>query len=107
MPSPQISFRLSAYQLARGLKLIRAIEPEYTPTSISQLVKTIYIDYLSYTDLSKDDQIDDADIAEIHFLIKSKSKPMNLSDFQNATTAHNSLDAAHDSIATVVVEEVL
>lgn len=105
MASLQISFRLTAYQLARGLKLIRTIKPEYTPTSLSQLVKTIYIDYLSHIDLSPINQISDDDIAEIHQLLQSKPKVMSLTDFQNTMKAHKSFDDAHDSIAVIAVTE--
>ena len=93
MSSPQISFRLSAYQLARGLKIIRAIEPEHIPTSLSQLVKTIYLDYLAKTSLNKDDVVSEANIAEIYNLINSRSATMSLADFQQATN-----DASTDEV---------
>ncbi len=84
MPSPQISFRLSPYQLARGLKIIRTINPNYTPTSLAQLIKALYIDYISKTSFPRGDEITEADIVEIS-LINTKTTPMSLTDFQSAT----------------------
>ncbi len=43
----QISLRLTPYQLAHGLEIIQAIEPVYQPTSLSAMVKLIYVDYLA------------------------------------------------------------
>ena len=96
MGNPQISFRLTTYQLARGLKIIRTIEPEHVPTSLSQLVKTLYIDYLAKTSLKKTDVVSEADIAEIYNIINTKSKTMSFSDFQVATsTPEESLATKH------------
>jgi len=98
MPNPQISFRLSIYQLARGLKILRTYEPNHMPTSLSQLVKALYIDYLTKTSLEQTDVVSDADIAEIHNLITPKSKAMSLIDFQVATSSTNvSLATKHIS----------
>ena len=91
MASPQISFRLTAYQLARGLKVLRTIEPSHTPSSLSQLVKTLYIRQLSKASLDKTDTITDDDIAEINDLVNNKSKAMSLLDFQIATSETNEI----------------
>lgn len=87
MSNPQMSFRLTHYQLARGLKIIRTIEPNHQLTSLSQLAKTIYIDYISKNSLLKDDIITDADLAEIANLAYTKAEPMTLNAFQAATRA--------------------
>ena len=91
MASPQISFRLTAYQLARGLKVLRTIEPSHAPSSLSQLVKTLYIRQLSKASLDKTDTITDDDIAEINDLVNNKSKAMSLLDFQIATSETNEI----------------
>lgn len=86
MSNPQISFRISPYQLARGLKIIRAIEPTYHPSSASQLVKAIYIDYLAKMSLNKSDDITAADLDEAAKLSARKQSPMSLEAFQQACT---------------------
>lgn len=47
MPNPTISFRLNKYQIARGLDIIRQHVSNYEPSSISQIVKLCYLDYLA------------------------------------------------------------
>lgn len=87
MSNPQISFRLTNKQLAQGLKLIRTVEPTYKPVSLSQLVKTLYLERIVDAPLTtKSDQVTSTDLAEIHSLRTSKpSKAMSLTDFQNLT----------------------
>lgn len=85
MTNPQISFRLTPYQLACGLKIIRTIEPNYRPASLSQLVKTFYINYLAKTALNKTTIINDDDLEEIRLLTHNKSKAMSFSTFQEIT----------------------
>ncbi len=85
MTNPQISFRLSTYQLARGLKIIRLLEPNHAPSSLSQLVKTIYIDYLAKTSLQSDGDVSTADLLEIESLIQTKQTPMGIKEFQLLT----------------------
>lgn len=43
----QISFRLSPYQLAHGLEILRALEPTYKPSSLTSMVKIIYQDWIA------------------------------------------------------------
>ena len=52
MPNPTISFRLNKYQLARGIDIILRSIPDYKPSSISNIVKICYLDYLAK--MSKD-----------------------------------------------------
>jgi len=87
MANPQISFRLTNRQLAHGLKLVRLDNPDYTPVSLSQLVKSIYIKHIDKTVFNKADEVTDRDLAEIHSLAnaKSASQPMSQTDFQQAT----------------------
>lgn len=88
MSNPQISFRLTNQQLAQGLKLIRTVEPTYVPTSLSQLVKTLYLERIIDAPLTQSDQVTNTDLAEIHSLRTSKpSSAMSLTDFQSRTRA--------------------
>ncbi len=43
----QISFRLTSYQLAHGLEILRGLEPEYQPSSMTAMVKMIVEDWIS------------------------------------------------------------
>lgn len=65
MSKPTITFRLSTYQLARGLQVIRSLEPNFQLTSLSQLVKIIYTDYLAKMTLGQSDLIDQSIMDEI------------------------------------------
>ena len=47
MSNPVITFRLSPYQIARGLQIVRSLEPDFQLTSLGQLVKICYMDYLA------------------------------------------------------------
>ncbi len=47
MSNPTVSFRLSSYQLARGLRAVRAIESNWQLTTASDLVRTIFNDYIA------------------------------------------------------------
>ena len=58
MSNPTVSLRLSNYHLARGLRAIRLIDPEWQLTSTSDLVKTIFNDYIA-----KSEYLNGADLA--------------------------------------------
>lgn len=47
MSNPTVSFRISDYYLARGLRAIRQIEPNWQLTTPANLIKTIFIDYIA------------------------------------------------------------
>ena len=87
MSNPQINFRLSTFQLARGLKLIRQLEPNFQLTSINQIVKIIYIDYLSKMEF-KQSNVEQSYIEEVeNFLMRAGKKKLNL----NTLVDHESL----------------
>lgn len=47
MSNPTVSFRISDYHLARGLRAIRIIEPSWRLTTTSDLIRTIFNDYIA------------------------------------------------------------
>lgn len=47
MSNPTISFRISDYHLARGLRAVRIIEPSWKLTTTSDLIRTIFNDYIA------------------------------------------------------------
>jgi len=75
MPSPTISFRLKPYQIARGLQIIKAINPDYQPTSLSDIIKTVYFDYVAKMSLNRSDDVDPAYWGEIQKLMSTKIIP--------------------------------
>jgi hypothetical protein len=72
MSNPTISFRISTYQLARGLQIIHRLEPNYQLTSISQIVRTIYLDYLAKMSLNKSDTVLQQYLEDINNLLAQK-----------------------------------
>lgn len=47
MSNPTVSFRISDYHLARGLRAIRILEPNWPLTTPAQLIRTIFNDYIA------------------------------------------------------------
>lgn len=47
MSNPTVSFRISDFHLARGLRAIRQLEPAWNITSCSDLIRTIFNDYIA------------------------------------------------------------
>ena len=101
MSNPVISFRLPPYQLARGLWIVRKLEPAYKPTSISQLVKMLYIDYLAKMSYGRSNVIPSELINEIKTLAKAKKSSISITDILN----HNIAQPAPAKPATDVKSE--
>jgi len=81
MPSPIVTFRITPHQIARGLAIIRNIDPTYKLTSISQLVKIIYNDYLAKITQAQPTLVDPAILEEVNLFINSPMKrALNLID---------------------------
>lgn len=81
MKSIRIAFRLQPYQLARGLQIIRQLEPSYKLISINDIVKTIYHDYLAKMSINKADDVPPELIDEIlNFTNKSAQTQLTISD---------------------------
>ena len=47
MSNPTVSFRISNYHLARGLRAIRTLEPNWQLTTPGELIRTIFNDYIA------------------------------------------------------------
>ena len=89
MSSPIITFRLTPYQLARGLQIVRSLEPDFKLMSLSQLVKICYSDYLAKMTLGQTDEISHETMAELNdFIISPSKKSINLESLINSET-HN------------------
>ena len=90
MGNPIVNFRLSKYQIARGLQIIRNLEPNYKLTSISKIVKVIYLDYLAKMTINKKDTVPQHLIDEIESLLyKPRTTVSNLEDFTKEVAVNN------------------
>jgi len=79
MSSPIITFRLTPNQLARSLQTVRSLEPNFQLTSLSQLVKIVYTDYLAKMTLSQTDEVAPDIMQEIQvFILNPRKKEINL-----------------------------
>ena len=83
MSNPVISFRLTTYHLARGLQIIRDLEPDYILTSHSRIVKDIYIDYLAKMSINKKTGVPQHFIDEVENILHAPKSINNLEKFVN------------------------
>lgn len=58
MSNPTVSFRISDYHLARGLRAIRNIEPSWNLTTPSNLIRTIFNDYIAKSEAQNNTSLD-------------------------------------------------
>lgn len=75
MSNPTIQFRLDPYHIARGLQLLRRLDPHFKPTSISTIVKILYIDYCAKMTINVPDSIEPEIWKEVHILCQEKGIP--------------------------------
>lgn len=84
MSNPTVSFRISKYHLARALHVVRQLEPNYSLTSTSHLVKTCFFDYLAKMNLARTAEVPSEIIIELNdFLMNrsdAKSQSISLDD---------------------------
>jgi len=87
MSNPQISFRLSPYHIARGLKILKNLDHSYAFTSINQIIRDCFLDYLAKMSANTSDQILPEDFDKIKSILTIKRIPLtNLDDFLNQLT---------------------
>ena len=83
MSNPQINFRVSPYQLARALKVLRSLDKDYQFETVSQIVKDCFYDYLAKMTLRTNDQINVDDLNELLVLEPKKKSAVSLGEFIN------------------------
>lgn len=57
MSNPTVSFRISNYHLARGLRAIRHLEPDWKLENPSDMIRTIFNDYIAKSELFNNDPL--------------------------------------------------
>ena len=103
MANPQVNFRLSPYQIARGLRILRRLEPTYQFTSIHQIIKDCYLDYIAKMSIGTDDQILFQDMEEIEAKISSKVKPLTINELsQQLSPANQPLPKQSEALEKLV-----
>ena len=87
MSNPVITFRLSPYQIARGLQIVRSLEPDFQLTSLGQLVKICYMDYLAKMTLGQTDEISPETMLELkEFILNPSRRTINLESLTDEET---------------------
>jgi hypothetical protein len=101
MSNPNINFRVSKFQLARALHIIKQLEPSYKITSASNIVKTCFFDYLAKMNLSRDPNVPPDIIIELeNFLDDTKPSAISLDDFIDQQTTEQPI-ANHSEKSTI------
>lgn len=88
MSNPVINFRLTPYQIARGLCLIRKIDQTFRPGSASQIVKVLYLDYVAKTATNQTDTVPAEVLLEVKDMLTTPRAPeTNFNAFINSAEA--------------------
>ena len=98
MPNPAISFRLSNYQLAVALKILKSLEPNISPSSKSSIVKTIFHDWVAKHSFAKAHDISIQDYDELEQLSSNHSRSMELSTFQQILANTDATNTLNESL---------
>ena len=72
--NPTITFRLTPYQIARGLQIIRQFEPNYVPSTPNKIVKLLYLDYLAKMNINRSDDISLNILNEVNLMLNQNKK---------------------------------
>jgi len=103
MSNPVVTFRLPVYHLAKGLQIIRELEPDYVLTSHSRIVKDIYFDYLAKMTLNKKSTVPQHFIDEVE---SNLYKPKGVDNFNrfvnNLKKEPKKIEKAPESIKSSV-----
>ena len=72
--NPTITFRLTSYQIARGLQIIRQFEPNYVPSTPNKIVKLLYLDYLAKMNINRSDDVPLNILNEVNLMLNKNKK---------------------------------
>ena len=72
--NPTITFRLTPYQIARGLQIIRQFEPNYVPSTPNKIVKLLYLDYLAKMNINRSDDVPLNVLNEVNLMLNKNKK---------------------------------
>ena len=72
--NPTVTFRLTPYQIARGLQIIRQFEPNYVPSTPNKIVKLLYLDYLAKMNINRSDDVPLNILNEVNLMLNRNKK---------------------------------
>ena len=72
--NPTVTFRLTPYQIARGLQIIRQFEPNYVPSTPNKIVKMLYLDYLAKMNINRSDEVPLNILNEVNLMLNKNKK---------------------------------
>ncbi len=72
--NPTVTFRLTPYQIARGLQIIRQFEPNYVPSTPNKIVKLLYLDYLAKMNINRSDDVPLNILNEVNLMLNKNKK---------------------------------
>lgn len=72
--NPTVTFRLTPYQIARGLQIIRQFEPNYVPSTPNKIVKLLYLDYLAKMNINRSDDVPLNILNEVNLMLNQNKK---------------------------------
>ena len=72
--NPTVTFRLTPYQIARGLQIIRQFEPNYVPSTPNKIVKMLYLDYLAKMNINRSDDVPLNILNEVNLMLNQNKK---------------------------------
>ena len=73
--NPTVTFRLTPYQIARGLQIIRQFEPNYVSSTPNKIVKLLYLDYLAKMNINRSDDVPLNILNEVNLMLNQNKKP--------------------------------
>lgn len=104
MPNPSISFRISEFNLARALTIIRQLEPNYKVTSASHIVKTCFFDYLAKMNLNRNPDSPPEIVIEVSNFLHGRSdqkKSFDLDDLIELEQDKETFNALSDEESVI------
>lgn len=100
MSNPQINFRISRYNIARGLGILKKLEPSYKFISVSQVVRDCFFDYLAKMSIATSDQITQEALEEIISSTRQPNKVMTLKEFVKQIPTNPNIDTLTENQIT-------
>ncbi len=94
MKSIRLTFRLSPYQLARGLQTMKQLDPTYQLLSLNDMVKTIYHDYLAKMTMNKTSAVPSYFLTEISSIINTSNQKLTMDNESYESPAEEIEDVA-------------
>lgn len=75
MRNPSINFRISPYQLGRGLRYLREQDKFFKPSSPANIIKQVFFTAIANTTINRADAVPPEIMAEIYQLLAKKARP--------------------------------